>query len=60
MDDAKVAAFEGMVEVTCALLGSCDGDAVLNDDMKIRDFMGRAYDKLLEIALTERVFESAE
>lgn len=60
MDDAKVAAFEGMVEMTCSLLGSCDGGAVLEDDAKLRDFMDRAYDKLLEIALTEHVFETGE
>lgn len=57
MDDAKVAAFDGMVEMACALLGSCDADAVLDDPTKLRDFMDSAYDKLLEIARTERVFE---
>lgn len=58
MDDAKAAAFEGMVDMTCALLGSCDAEAVLDDQAKLRDFMDSAYDKLLEIARTEKVFDA--
>ncbi len=57
MSAEKVAAFEKMAEITASAVSSTEDDRAVRNPDAVCNFMDKVFDKLLEIATTERVYE---